>query len=324
MKLRNIPLLAASAAFMAACVANPSPYPPGYYDQGYDADYYDYQGTPSYQGYYYARIIFIGNVPYYVDDNRAIRPIPPQLYDHFRHYPYQNLHRPPVFSRDREVREGYPISRIIYLNGVPYHVGDDRNAQPLPAQMQPRFRYTPNNPGNAPAYGNHPPPSGQFPVPPPGQHDNGWNNQPPPPPSGQYRGGDQYRDEHNPNGPDSGRTQQQPPVNGQPGGGRDPSANSQGRTIPSPDQHSLPLQQGQPNPGAPHPDNTNATGNGTAKAQGRDFNSEHPQASADSAKKTTGKKTDKNTGKKDNKKKPHRPEDDVQKDRDHGNANRHE
>ncbi|MGB8077668.1 MAG: hypothetical protein WCF09_07315, partial [Gallionella sp.] len=237
MKLRNMVLLAASAVFMAACVANPSPYPPGYYDQGYDADYYDYQGTPSYQGYYYARIIFIGNVPYYVDDNRAIRPIPPQLYDHFRHYPYQNLHRPPVFSPDREVREGYPMSRIIYLNGVPYHVGDDRKAQPLPAQMQPRFRYTPNNPGNAPAYGTHP--------------------QPP----GQYRGGDQYRDEHNPYAPDSGRMQQQPPVYGQPGGGKDPSANSQGMTAPFPDQHSLPLQQGQPNAGGPHRDNANGTMN---------------------------------------------------------------
>lgn len=148
MNLRNILLLTALAVFLSACAITPRSHYRDYdqrYDDGY---YYDYRNTPSYEGYYYVRIIFIRNVPYYVDDDRYIRPIPPHLHDHFRRYPYDTLGRPPVFSRDTEVRDGYHVSRIIYFDGVPYHVENDHIAQPLPEQLHQRFKYTPANRGS--------------------------------------------------------------------------------------------------------------------------------------------------------------------------------
>jgi hypothetical protein len=157
MTVRNLLLLAGLSASLIGCVAYPPPYYAGGYNNQYDNDYYDYRDTPSYQGYYYARIIFIGSIPYYVDGDRQIHQIPPRYRDHFSRYPYQNLHRPPVFSRDKEVRDGYPMSRIIYLNGVPYNVGDNRAAQPLPNNLRQRFRYTPPSQGNAPRNDNRPP-----------------------------------------------------------------------------------------------------------------------------------------------------------------------
>jgi hypothetical protein len=144
MNVRNLILLTGLSAFLLGCVVNPRPYYAG------DYDYYDYLDTPSYDGYYYARIIFIGNIPYYVYDDRQVRPIPPHLREHFIRYPYQTLHRPPVFSRDKEVRDGYPMSRIIYLNGVPYNVRDNRTAEPLPNKLHQRFRYTPSSEGDFP------------------------------------------------------------------------------------------------------------------------------------------------------------------------------
>ncbi len=146
MNIRNFILLAGLSALLLGCVVHSRPY-------ANDYDYYDYRDTPSYEGYYYARIIFIGGFPYYVYDDRQVRPIPPQYRDHFSRYPYQSLNRPPVFSPDREVRDGYPMSHIIYFNGVPYNVRDNRSAEPLPDKLHQRFRYTPtsqdNFPGNA-------------------------------------------------------------------------------------------------------------------------------------------------------------------------------
>ncbi len=157
MNLRNIVLLTGLAALMGGCVVTPRSYPPqAYYPESggyyYDDYYYDYHDTPSYEGYYYARVIFIGSIPYYVDDDRRIRPIPPQLQDHFRRYPYGSIGRGPVFSPEREVRNGYPMSRIVYFNNVPYYVEDGRAARPLPNNLQDRFRYSP------PVYGNRPQP----------------------------------------------------------------------------------------------------------------------------------------------------------------------
>jgi hypothetical protein len=309
MNLRNIILLAGLAVFMSACA-----FPPGsssYRDNGqpYDDDYYDYRNTPSYEGYYYVRIIFIRDVPYYVDDDRYIRPIPPRLYDHFRRYPYNTLGRPPVFSRDTEVRDGYPVSHIIYLDGVPYHVGNDRIAQPLPEPLQPRFRYTPPNQGNPPAHGNRPQPPAQ----PPAQHDNDRNIEPPV----------QIRDQ------DRVRVQPPPFIRGQPEGGRDSSADTNGRTTPSPEPRSLFLRQAQPNAGGSQADTTNG--------KDRYLNGNRPQATDDSAKKKTDKKeADKKksrTGKKDKKgdstksddgsgKKPRSGKDDDQGGNDRGNGNR--
>ena len=103
MTVRNLILLAGLSASLIGCVAYPPPYYAGGYNNQYGNDYYDYRDTPSYQGYYYARIIFIGSIPYYVDGDHQIHQIPPRYRDHFSRYPYQNLHRPPVFSRDKEV-----------------------------------------------------------------------------------------------------------------------------------------------------------------------------------------------------------------------------
>lgn len=150
MTLRNFILLAGLSAFLFGCVIVPRhPHP-----RGYDDDYYDYSDSPSYQGYFYARIIFIGAIPYYVGDDRVVRPIPHRYREHFRRYNYGTLRRPPVFSRDTEVRDGYPVSRIVYLNGVPYHVGDNRRAQALPHNLRDRFRYTPSREGISPRNDN--------------------------------------------------------------------------------------------------------------------------------------------------------------------------
>jgi len=221
MRLRNTIFMAALAILMAGCVITPRP---AYrdYDQPHDEDYYDYRTTPSYEGYYYVRIIFIGSIPYFVDDDRYIRPIPRRLYGRFRSYPYSSLGRPPVFSRDTEVRDGYPVSRIIYFDGVPYNVGNDRIAQPLPERVQPHFRYTPANQGNA--NGNRPRP--------PAQHDNGRSNEPPVTALDQLRKG-----------------MQQPPqttVPGQPEGGRDTTLDSKGRLMLSPESRDLRLRRDRP------------------------------------------------------------------------------
>lgn len=250
MNIRNILLLAGLAAFLAGCVINPRPVAYRDYDQRYDDDYYDYRSTPSYEGYYYARIIFIRNVPYYVDDDRYIRPIPPRLHDHFRRYPYNTLGRPPVFSRDNEVRDGYRMSRIIYLDGVPYHVENDHIAQPLPERLQQRFRYTPPaNQGNAPANGNRPQPSNR--------HDDGRNNEPSA--YGQDRGRDRDRDERGPNGRERDRIEQPPVERGQREGGSNASADSEGRTTAFPDRRGLPSRQDQPNAGESRADTTSGT-----------------------------------------------------------------
>jgi hypothetical protein len=210
MKIRSILLLALLAAFLAGCTVNRSSRYSDF-DQPYDDGYYDYRGTPSYEGYYYVRIIFINTVPYYVDDDRYIRPIPPRLHDHFRRYPYNTIGRPPVFSRDTEMRDGYPVSRIIYLDGVPYHVENDRNAQPLPERLRPHFRYTPSDQANT--FGNRPQDSGL--------HDNGRNNEPP------VNARDREHERE--------RFEQPPSDHGQREGGSDAAIDSKGRMILSPE-----------------------------------------------------------------------------------------
>ena len=270
MNLRNMLLLTGLAVFLAACT-NTSHSNYRYYDQRYDDSYYDYRSTPSYQGYYYERIIFIRNVPYYVDDDRYIRQIPPRMYDHFRRYPYDTLGRPPMFSPDTEVRDGYPVSRIIYLDGVPYHVGNDRIAQPLPERLRQHFRYTPGDQGNAPANGNRPQPPAQQPA----QHDNGWNNEPPV----------LIRDQ------DREHLEQSPFERGQhEGAGGSNAADPKGRTTPFPDQSKLPPNAGEWHAGTPNGKELDLTGNPS-------------QATDDTGKKKTGKKkTDKKKsrhGKKD-------------------------
>lgn len=246
MSLRNILFPAGLAAAMSGCVINPAPY--GYYEQRYDDDYYyDYRSSPSYQGYYYARIIFIGSVPYYVDDDRYIRPIPPRLYDHFRRYRYDSS--PPAFSRDTEVRDGYPVSRIVYLDGTPYHVGDDRNARPLPERLQPHFGYPQPGQGDNPAYRNRLQPPGQpsygpLPGRPYGRRDDGRNDRPP----ANVR--DPYRERFG-----------QPPIESGPSeGAGNPHGAPGARTAPASEPRNLPPPQALPNAGPSHPGAANSPG----------------------------------------------------------------
>ena len=48
---------------------------------------------------------------------------------------------PPRFSRDREVRDGYDLSRIVYINDAPHYVDDDRRARPVSDRVRSRFEY---------------------------------------------------------------------------------------------------------------------------------------------------------------------------------------
>ena len=315
MNIRNILLLTGLAAFLAGCVVHPRPYPP-VYEQGYDDGYYDYRGTPSYEGYYYARIIFIGSVPYYVDDNRNIRPIPARLHDHFRRYPYSTLARPPVFSADREVRDGYPVSRIIYLNGVPYNVGNDRRAAPLPDRLRPRFRYTPPVQGNAPPYDNRPQ---QF-----DQRNNDRSNEPPTRSQDHDR---RDRDRMDRDRQDRDRMAQPPVERGQREDRREAPAESKG-ISPLFGQPNQPSRQDQPNAGASHAD--------TSGGNDRDRSGNRPQAADDSAKKTDknadknkprdtkrakkGDKSQADDNNKDNGKKPRNGNDGDQQGSDSGNS----
>ncbi|HTN93499.1 MAG TPA: hypothetical protein VMJ33_02865 [Gallionella sp.] len=245
MKVRNLLLPAGLAVFMAACAMPQGSSYYSDYDQPFEDDFFDYQGTPSYEGYYYERIIFLGNIPYYVDDYRMIRPIPPYLYDRFRVYPYSTF-GPPVFSRDRRMRDGYPLSSIVYFNGIPYSVGNDRIARPVPDRLQPHFRYPSPNHGNDPRYGDHRPPYGP--------HDNGRNNDP------ALYGHDPdynpYRNERGMHGPD--REQADPFGSAQSKGGKDTSADPRYRTPPAyADPRNQPGPQTTSSAGE-HPDNANA------------------------------------------------------------------
>ena len=241
MNIRNILFLAGLSAILAGCVIHTRPYPPREYAYPYDVEYYDYRDSPSYEGYYYVRIVFISGIPDYVDDDRYVRPIPPHLREHFRRYRYDRLGRPPIFSRDREVRDGYPLSRIIYLDGVPYVVGDDRLAQPLPERLRSHFRYTPDHRGDAPAGNNGQQPSGQ--------HDNGRNNEP--------------FDHDRRNNRNRDRKEPQQFDHGQRDGGNSPDI--QDRTPRN--QPSMLLRQLQRNPGNSSPDTQDSGGRDHDRAQ---------------------------------------------------------
>lgn len=99
-----------------------------------------YRETDSYEGYFYVRIIYISGTPWYVDEYRRVRPIPSHLHSHFAYSTWVRS-LPPRFGRDREVRDGYDISRIVYINNVPHYVDDDRRARPVPERVRSRFEY---------------------------------------------------------------------------------------------------------------------------------------------------------------------------------------
>lgn len=91
-----------------------------------------------YEGYYHVRVIFIKNTPFHVHDDRRVYPIPRHLHRHFKHGRH---HRVFGWRHVPGVRDGYHLSRIVYLKGVPYYVEDDRTARPLPRRLHNRFAY---------------------------------------------------------------------------------------------------------------------------------------------------------------------------------------
>lgn len=136
MKLRNMVIVAGLATLAGGCAVEPSQQD----ERGYEHDRRIYRESDSYQGYYYVRIIYINGDPWYVDDYRRVRPIPRNLHSHFQ-YSTWTRSLPPRFGSDREVRDGYDISRIVYINDVPHYVDDDRRARPVPDRVRSRFEY---------------------------------------------------------------------------------------------------------------------------------------------------------------------------------------
>lgn len=94
----------------------------------------------AYEGYRYVRIVYLGGVPWYVDEDLRARPIPPHLRGHFR-YAAWSRSAPPSFGRDSGMRDGYRLSRIVYVDGVPHHVDEHRHARPIPNRLRSRFAY---------------------------------------------------------------------------------------------------------------------------------------------------------------------------------------
>ncbi len=131
-------VVVAGLATLAGC-STPSE-PRQHDNRGYPYDQRVYRDTDSYQGYYYVRIIYIGGDPWYVDEYRRVRPIPRHLHSHFQHSAWVRS-LPPRFDREREMRDGYDISRIVYINDVPHYVDDDRRTRAVPDRLRSRFDY---------------------------------------------------------------------------------------------------------------------------------------------------------------------------------------
>ncbi len=138
MTLRTMVIVAGLAALAGGC-STPSE-PRQQDDRGYPYDHRVYRDTDSYQGYYYVRIIYINGDPWYVDDYRRVRPIPRHLHSHFQYSTWVRS-LPPRFGREREMRDGYDLSRIVYINDVPLYVDDDRRTRAVPDRLHNRFEY---------------------------------------------------------------------------------------------------------------------------------------------------------------------------------------
>ena len=159
MNIRTL-LIAAGLATLAGCAVGPYWDDEGVYGPGYPV----YHDTDSYGGYYYVQIIYIDGEPWYVDDYRRAHPIPPQLRSHFRNSSWTRS-LPPRFGHDDDVRDGYRLSRIVYVNDVPVYVDDDRRARPLPERVRSQFRYQGVVTPQPPAYGREremPPSNGRM------------------------------------------------------------------------------------------------------------------------------------------------------------------
>lgn len=136
MTLRTMVMVAGLAAFAGGCAVHEHEYE----ERRYHSSYGVYQEDDAYEGYYYVRIVYINGDPWYVDDYRRARPVPRKLYGHFRNTAWTRS-LPPRFADDDEVRDGYRVSRIVYINDVPHYVDDDHRARPVPPRVRNRFSY---------------------------------------------------------------------------------------------------------------------------------------------------------------------------------------
>jgi hypothetical protein len=143
MTIRTMVIVAGLAALAGGCTVTPRHYE----DRGYQQDHHVYRENDSYEGYYYVRVVYINGDPWYVDDYRRARPIPRHLHSHFRNSSWTRS-LPPRFSQDTGVRDGYSLSRIVYINDVPHHVDNDRRARPVSTKLRSRFSYGAVVPGN--------------------------------------------------------------------------------------------------------------------------------------------------------------------------------
>lgn len=144
MNKRRTAIVVGLAALAGGCTITPRHQEVRVYERDrhvvYENDRHVVYETDAYEGYYYVRIVYLNGVPWYVDEDLHARPVPPHLRGQFRHASWVRS-APPRFSRDPRVRDGYALSRIVYINGAPYHVDDDRRVRPIPSRLRSRFAY---------------------------------------------------------------------------------------------------------------------------------------------------------------------------------------
>ncbi len=136
MTRRTTALILGMAALAGGCTVTPHHHEVRAYPDERRVIYED----DVYEGYYYVRIIYLGGVPWYVDEDLRARPVPAHLRSHFRYGAWARS-APPSFGRDGGMRDGYRLSRIVYIDGVPHHVDEGRHARPIPARLRSRFAY---------------------------------------------------------------------------------------------------------------------------------------------------------------------------------------
>lgn len=228
MNIRTLLIAAGLATLAGGCT-----YTPDYDGRGYGPGYPVYRDTDAYGGYFYVQIIYIDGEPWYVDDYRHAHPIPPHLRSHFRNSSWTRS-LPPRFGRDDEMRDGYRLSRIVYVNDVPVYVDDDRRARPLPERVRSRFSYQgvvmPRDAGRERGE--------RQPLPQPR-----YDNEPRPMPPSYGR----ERERQEP--PAYGREREIPPANGRMQQREMPPSNARERERPAPpayDPHTAPQQPAMP------------------------------------------------------------------------------
>jgi hypothetical protein len=136
MTLRTTAIILGLAALAGGCTVNT------YHDDVGDYQYDErvIHEDDAYEGYYYVRIVYLNGIPWYVDDDLRARPVPAHLRGQFRYSSWARS-LPPSFGRDSGERDGYRLSRIVYINGVPHTVDADRRARPIPPGLRSRFSY---------------------------------------------------------------------------------------------------------------------------------------------------------------------------------------